>query len=299
MSEPTPTVLRETKMGQRGFVKEDVITYLDELNSKIVALEEERNALKENGSSDPQELTKYKNQVENLQEKLNTSNNALRAAKKENEELQKTIAQLKAANGAANGQANAAATAALEAAKKEIETLKEQLKGAEAKIAASGNNAQANAQTTAALEAAKKEIEDLRGKLKASEAKAASAGAAGGANEAEVTSSPTRWASQRRSAQGCCLWTTDRSWRRELPRRCLSRRGIRACANFFQRYFKRKNDRKNAVPDFLSGTAFLRFFCKSTRNVFCCFYSRFFTVFTVLRQRRRGYIFQNKGHIHA
>ena len=170
MGEQSPTVLRETKMGQRGFVKEDVITYLDELNSKIVALEDELKASKEGGASDPQEVIKYRNQVENLQEKLNTSNNALRAAKKENEELQKTIAQLKAAGGAGAGGAQAAA--ALEAAKKEIETLKEQLKASEAKAAASGNNAQANAQTTAALEAAKKEIEDLRSRLKAADAKA-------------------------------------------------------------------------------------------------------------------------------
>ena len=175
MSEPTPTVLRETKMGQRGFVKEDVITYLDELNSKLVTLEEENKSLKENGSNDSQEVNKYKSQVENLQEKLNTSNNALRAAKKENEELQKTIAQLKAAGGA---QANATSVAALEAAKKEIETLKEQLKAAEQKNTAAP---QANAQTTAALEAAKKEIEDLRSRLKAAEAKAASAGAAAAA----------------------------------------------------------------------------------------------------------------------
>ncbi len=36
-----PTVLRETKIGQKGFVKEDVLTYLDELNSKIQSLEDE------------------------------------------------------------------------------------------------------------------------------------------------------------------------------------------------------------------------------------------------------------------
>ena len=86
MSEPTPTVLRETKIGQKGFVKEDVITYLDELNSKIVALEEENKALKENGpATNSDELKKALSQVENLQEKLNTSNNALRTAKRENE----------------------------------------------------------------------------------------------------------------------------------------------------------------------------------------------------------------------
>ncbi len=184
MSEPTPTVLRETKIGQKGFIKEDVITYLDELNSKIVALEEENKALKEKGGqADPEEINKYKSQIENLQEKLNTSNNALRAAKKENEDLQNTINQLKAQGG---GQQVAAA---LEAAKKEIDTLKEKLKVAEQKAAAGAANPQANAQTTAALEAAKKEIEDLRNRLKAAEQKAATAGAtsvAGGAADAEL-----------------------------------------------------------------------------------------------------------------
>ena len=183
MSEPTPTVLRETKIGQKGFIKEDVITYLDELNSKIVALEEDNKALKEKGGqADPEEINKYKTQIENLQEKLNTSNNALRAAKKENEELQNTINQLKAQGG---GQQ---AAAALEAAKKEIDSLKEKLKVAEQKVASGAANPQANAQTTAALEAAKKEIEDLRNRLKAAEQKAASAGAApaGGAADAEL-----------------------------------------------------------------------------------------------------------------
>ena len=183
MSEPTPTVLRETKIGQKGFIKEDVITYLDELNSKIVALEEDNKALKEKGGqADSEEINKYKSQIENLQEKLNTSNNALRAAKKENEDLQNTINQLKAQGG---GQQSAAA---LEAAKKEIDTLKEKLKVAEQKAASGAANPQANAQTTAALEAAKKEIEDLRNRLKAAEQKTASAGAApaGGAAEAEL-----------------------------------------------------------------------------------------------------------------
>ena len=183
MSEPTPTVLRETKIGQKGFIKEDVITYLDELNSKIVALEEENKALKDKGGqADPEEINRLKGQVENLQEKLNTSNNALRAAKKENEELQNTITQFKASGG---GQQ---ATAALEAAKKEIDTLKDKLKAAEQKAAAGAANPQANAQTTAALEAAKKEIEDLRNRLKAAEQKAASAVAApaGGAADAEL-----------------------------------------------------------------------------------------------------------------
>ena len=140
-----PTVLRTTKIGG-GFVKEDVMTYLDELNSKIVGLEEELKAAKSGPSADPQEIQKYKNQIDSLQEKLNTSNNALRAAKKENEELQKTINQLKAGGGQNNAQ-NAAMAQALEAAKKEIDTLKNQLRAAEQRAAAgAGSQQQANAQ---------------------------------------------------------------------------------------------------------------------------------------------------------
>lgn len=85
-----PTVLRTTKIGG-GFVKEDVMTYLDELNSKIVSLEDELKKAQETGPADPQELIKYRNQVENLQEKLNTSNNALRNTKKELEEAKKQL----------------------------------------------------------------------------------------------------------------------------------------------------------------------------------------------------------------
>ena len=40
-----PSVLRTARMG--GFVKEDVLKYIDELNSKIYALEEERDEWKE------------------------------------------------------------------------------------------------------------------------------------------------------------------------------------------------------------------------------------------------------------
>ena len=77
-----PTVLRETKIGQKGFVKEDVLTYLDELNSKIQSLEDDLKNASGQKPADPQELIKYRNQVDNLQEKMNASNNALRSAKK-------------------------------------------------------------------------------------------------------------------------------------------------------------------------------------------------------------------------
>lgn len=174
-----PTVLRTTKIGG-GFVKEDVMTYLDELNSKIVGLEEELKAAKSGSGADPQEVQRYKNQIDSLQEKLNTSNNALRQAKKENEELQKTINQLKAGGGQGNPQQVAAMNQALEAAKKEIDTLKNQLRAAEQRAAAGAGSQQANAQANAALEAARKEIDGLRNQLKTAEQKASAPSANSG-----------------------------------------------------------------------------------------------------------------------
>ena len=52
-----PTVLRTTKIGG-GFVKEDVMQYLDELNSKIVTLEDELKKAQDAGPADPQEIVK-------------------------------------------------------------------------------------------------------------------------------------------------------------------------------------------------------------------------------------------------
>ncbi len=165
-----PTVLRETKIGQKGFVKEDVLTYLDELNSKIQSLEDDLKNASGQKPADPQELIKYRNQVDNLQEKLNASNNALRAAKKENEELQGQIAKLKAGGPAAAGTPaanNAQTQAALDAAKKEIDNLKAQLRIANERANANAGAAPVNnAQAQAAVEAAKKEIDNLRSQLR-------------------------------------------------------------------------------------------------------------------------------------
>ena len=199
-----PTVLRTTKIGG-GFVKEDVLTYLDELNSKISGLEAELKQAKESGPADPQEVLKYRNQLDNLQEKLNASNNALRAAKKENEELQKKvdegqkiITQLRAggaAPAAGGAQVNAQTQAALEAAKREIDKLRGELKIANERAAAApaGGAAPANAQITAALEAAKREIDSLRGQLKVANDKLAAAekaAAAAPAAHAEKAAAP-------------------------------------------------------------------------------------------------------------
>ena len=133
-----PNVLRETKMGQKGFVKEDVLMYIDELNTQNEEYKKQLQELSGQQPADNQEIIKYRNQIDNLQEKLNASNNALRQAKKENEELQQQISKLKAGGAApAAGGANidAQAKAALEAARKEIDNLRAQLKAANEKNA--------------------------------------------------------------------------------------------------------------------------------------------------------------------
>lgn len=178
-----PTVLRTTKIGG-GFVKEDVMQYLDELNSKIVSLEEELAKAQDSGPADPQEIVKYRNQVDTLQEKLNASNNALRAAKteldaakKQHEQDQAIINQLKsgksaAPQGAVQPQVN---PAELTAAKNEIEKLKVQLKASEQKLAAAQKNVQAPAPQpadtakAAELEKARNEITKITGELTAKE----------------------------------------------------------------------------------------------------------------------------------
>ncbi len=174
-----PNVLRETKMGQKGFVKEDVLMYLDELNSRIDELKKQNEQASGSQPADSQEIIKYRNQIDNLQEKLNASNNALRLAKKENEELQQQISKLKAGGAApaAGGAANvdAQTKAALEAAKKEIDSLRAQLKAANEKSSAPAASAAPAQADNSALEAAKKEIDTLKAQLKASEDKAVEA----------------------------------------------------------------------------------------------------------------------------
>lgn len=168
-----PNILRETKGMQKGYVKEDVLMYLDELNSRNEELKKQLQEMSGQQPADSQELIKYRNQIDNLQEKLNASNNALRVAKKENEELQQQIEKLKAggATGAGAAAVDSQTKAALEAAKKEIDTLRNQLKAANDKAAAPA----ANNNVQAAVEAAKKEIETLKNQLKAANDKAAEA----------------------------------------------------------------------------------------------------------------------------
>ncbi|MDE6521073.1 MAG: hypothetical protein K2K91_11580 [Ruminococcus sp.] len=161
-----PTILRTTKIGG-GFVKEDVIDYIDELNSKMEAMQKELDDAKNSSQSNAvpqQEIARYRTQIDSLQEKLNASNNALRSVRKENDELKKQLA----GKGIPTGTANPQVQAELENAKKEIANLKSQLA---AKTAQGGNQQLQNA-----FEAAKKEVATLKAAL--AEQKSAGAGKA-------------------------------------------------------------------------------------------------------------------------
>ena len=47
MPKDISNLLRETKIGQKGFLKEDVLNYIDELQTKNEDLEKENHTLKE------------------------------------------------------------------------------------------------------------------------------------------------------------------------------------------------------------------------------------------------------------
>lgn len=80
-----PTVLRTARMG--GFVKEDVLAYVDELNSKIYALEEERDDLakkaESGGGLTAAQQKEYEDEMTRLRGELGTAKNQLRAAQEE------------------------------------------------------------------------------------------------------------------------------------------------------------------------------------------------------------------------
>ena len=59
-----PVVLRTAKVG--GFVKEDVLQYVDELNSKNFALEEQLKTLQEGNVADPQEVSRLRKQKQGI-----------------------------------------------------------------------------------------------------------------------------------------------------------------------------------------------------------------------------------------
>ena len=171
-------VLRTAKVG--GFVKEDVLQYVDELNSKNVALEEQIKSLQEVGPADPQEINDYKQKIEKLQEKFNTSNNSLRAAtaeldsaKKQREQDQHMISQLKDQVAKSSGSANAVAElnnvkSELSKAKSEIDRLKNIAATAEQKAAAALKNAGSQQAKSAADTSAKDaEISKLSSALNA------------------------------------------------------------------------------------------------------------------------------------
>lgn len=81
-----PNVLRTTKIGG-GFVKEDVLAYVDELNSQIYALQEERDELAKKltsgGGVDDAKAQEFEAELTRLRGELGTAKNQLRAAQEE------------------------------------------------------------------------------------------------------------------------------------------------------------------------------------------------------------------------
>ena len=81
-----PNVLRSTKIGN-GFVKEDVLAYVDELNSQIYQLQEERDELAKKissgGGMNQAKAQELEAEIDRLRGELGTARNQLRAAQEE------------------------------------------------------------------------------------------------------------------------------------------------------------------------------------------------------------------------
>ena len=87
-----PMVLRTAKVG--GFVKEDVLAYIDEQNSKIYALQDELKETQERAAGpglDQQQTQKYENEIKGLRSDLGAANAALRKAKEDLENQAKNV----------------------------------------------------------------------------------------------------------------------------------------------------------------------------------------------------------------
>lgn len=184
-----PTVLRTTKIGN-GFIKEDVLAYVDELNSKIYALEEEcndlRSKLASGGGASDDTVKQYEAELSRLRGELGTTKNQLRAAQDElknrpvisgdgaeggasAEELEQAKQQLAEAN-----EKNDSLTTQVEAMKADVERLTEEnaslrsdLSEAAAQALGSGEDAAKAAALQSQLDEANAEIESLKGELSA------------------------------------------------------------------------------------------------------------------------------------
>ena len=149
-------VLRTARMG--GFVKEDVLAYVDELNSKIYALEEEKSALQkklETGGMSDKEKTSYEEELARLRGELGTTKNQLRAAQ---DELKKRPVIDGSGEGGASAEELEAVQAELADARTKIESMSSELTDTQAELNAAKAEIEM-AQENAAEQA--KKIEDL------------------------------------------------------------------------------------------------------------------------------------------
>ena len=123
-----PNVLRTTKIGG-GFVKEDVLNYVDELNSKNYLLQEELDKLKKQvesggGLSDAKEA-EFEAELTRLRGELGTTKNQLRAA--QDELKNRPVIEVDGEGGAAGGE--------LSELRSELETAKQAATDAQADLA--------------------------------------------------------------------------------------------------------------------------------------------------------------------
>jgi len=129
-----PNVLRTTKIGG-GFVKEDVLNYVDELNSKNYQLQEELDKLKkqlENGGGlSAEKEAEFESELTRLRGELGTTKNQLRAAQ---EELKnRPVIEVDGEGGAVSGEVTQL-RAELEAAKQSATDAQADLSSAQAEL---------------------------------------------------------------------------------------------------------------------------------------------------------------------
>lgn len=167
-----PTVLRTTKIGN-GFVKEDVLAYVDELNSQIYALQEENNNLKKRAESggglDQAKVDEYESELSRLRGELGTTKNQLRAAQ---EELDKRPVITGEGGGS---EQLAAVQQELTDAKADLEAVRAELQMAQDEA---GETTDRITQLEATINTLNEDNATLRNELAAATAAAASAGGA-------------------------------------------------------------------------------------------------------------------------